>query len=178
MNTRSETTSIGQLCWEKEDEAWEMRNIQDQGLPVKQLRRVETLEALEEVVRWDGQGGYRPLRSEGNLVSGWFYQGKGENEFREVMEIIYPGLWGNAKAWNEGRLKFESWEEAMKKQTERIRNKVTEMGDLPGRVIEKNCKKRCLKTVVWAGEKPDEGDGKMPALCTGPCGMFWSCLEG
>ena len=178
MKGRDERGEMGQVCWDKEGEVWRVRHIQDRGLPNGQLRRVETLEALEEVVRWDGQGGYRPLRSEGNLVSGWFYQGKGENEFREVMEIICPGMWGNAEAWNEGRLKFQSWDEAMEKQTERIRNKVAEMGDLPGRVIEKNCKKRCLKTVVWAGEKPVEKKGRFPMVCTGPCGMFWSCLEG
>ena len=40
-----------------------------------------------------------------------------------------------------------------------------------------NCKKRCLKTVLWAGEKPVDRDAKMPMLCTGPCGMFWSCVE-
>jgi len=45
-------------------------------------------------------------------------------------------------------------------------------------VIEKNCRKRCLKVVVWAGEKAEEKEGEVPMICTGPCGMFWSCLEG
>lgn len=177
MKTVGETTSMGQVCWERESEIWRLRHVQDQGREVGKLRKVETLEALEEVVRWNGQGHYRPLRSEGNLVSGWFYQVKGKEGFREAVEIIYPGLWGNAEAWNEGRLKFQSWDEAMEKQTERIRNKVAEMGDLPASVIEKNCRKRCLKAVVWAGQKLEEKAGQIPMLCTGPCGMFWSCLE-
>jgi hypothetical protein len=93
------------------------------------------------------------------------------------MEVIYPGLWGSAEAWGNGRLKFQTWDEALAKQTERVRQKIIKAGDLPQRVIEENCKKRCLKTVLWAGEKPVDRDAKMPMLCTGPCGMFWSCVE-
>ena len=66
---------------------------------------------------------------------------------------------------------------ALAKQTERVRNKVSQNGDMPRRVIEENCKRRCLKTILWAGEKPVDRDAKMPMLCTGPCGMFWSCVE-
>jgi hypothetical protein len=132
---------------------------------------------LEEVVRWDGQGQYRPLRTEGNLAVGWRYSVSSEWELREALEVIYPGMWGNAEAWKNGKLKFQTWDDALTKQTERVRNKVSQRGDLPRRVIEKNCKKRCLKTVLWAGEKPENRDDKIPMLCTGTCGMFWSCLE-
>jgi hypothetical protein len=160
----------------KKGKGWEVRHIQDQEA-VGQLRGVATLDELEEVVRWDEQGKYRPLRSEGNLVSGWQYDAKSVSEFREAMEVIYPGLWGNAEAWRDERLKFQTWDEALAKQTERVRQKITKAGDLPQRVIEENCKRRCLKTVLWAGEKPVDRDAKMPMLCTGPCGMFWSCVE-
>jgi len=92
------------------------------------------------------------------------------------MEVIYPGLWGNAEAWREGGLKYDSWSVAVAKQTERVRKKAETVG-MPLKVIEKNCRKRCLKTVVWAGEKPMGKEGGVPMLCTGPCGLFWSCLE-
>jgi len=171
-----EAGEMGQVCWIKKGKGWVVRHIQDQDA-VGQLRSVGTLYKLEEVVRWDGQGKYRPLRSEGNLVSGWQYVAKSGTEFREVMEVIYPGMWGNAEAWKNGKLKFQAWDDALAKQTERVRNKVSRTGDMPRRVIEENCKKRCLKTVFWAGENHVERDGKMPMLCTGPCGMFWSCIE-
>ena len=168
---------MGQVCWKKKGEVWEVRHLQDQDVG-EQLRGVANLDELEEVVRWDGQGKYRPLRSEGNLVSGWQYHANSVREFREAMEVIYPGLWGNAEAWRDGRLKFQTWDEALAKQTDRVRNKVALAGDLPRRVIDGNCKKRCLKNVLWAGEKPVDREAKMPMLCTGPCGMFWSFLEG
>ena len=167
---------MGQVCWRRQGEVWEVRHLQDQDA-VGQLRGVATLDELEEVVRWDGQGKYRPLRSEGNLVSGWQYHANSVREFREAIEVIYPGLWGNAEAWRDGRLKFQTWDEALAKQTDRVRNKVALAGDLPRRVIDENCKKRCLKTVLWAVEKPVDREAKMPMLCTGPCGMFWSCVE-
>jgi hypothetical protein len=176
METRHEAGEMGQVCWKRKGKVWEVRHIQDREA-VGQLRSVTNLNELEEVVRWDEQGKYRPLRSEGNLVSGWQYDAKSVSEFREAMEVIYPGLWGNAEAWRDDRLKFQTWDEALAKQTERVRQKLTKAGDMPRRVIEENCKRRCLKTILWAGEKPVDRDAKMPMLCTGPCGMFWSCVE-
>ena len=177
METMYEAGEMGQVCWIKKGKGWEVRHIQDQDA-VGQLRSVGTLDELEEVVRWDERGKYRPLRSEGNLVSGWQYDAKSVTEFREVMEVIYPGMWGNAEAWKNGKLKFQTWDDALTKQTERVRNKVAKTGDMPRRVIEENCKKRCLKAVLWAGVQPIIEPGSAPLLCTGPCGMFWSCVEG
>ena len=111
---------MGQVCWKRKGEAWEVRHLKDQGVAVGQLRDVATLDELEEVVRWDERGNYRPLRSEGNLVSGWQYDARSLTEFREAMEVIYPGLWGNAQAWGDERLKFQTWDEALAKQTERV----------------------------------------------------------
>ena len=177
METMYEAGEMGQVCWIKNEKGWVVRHIQDQDA-VGELRRVATFHDLEEVVRWDGQGKYRPLRSEGNLVSGWQYDAKGVTEFREVMEVIYPGMWGNAEAWKNGKLKFQTWDDALAKQTERIRKKAAQAGDLPQRVIEENCKRRCLKAVLWAGDRPMNNAKVVPMLCTGMCGMFWSCLEG
>jgi len=176
METMYEAGEMGQVCWIKNEKGWVVRHIQDRDA-VGELRRVATFHDLEEVVRWDGQGKYRPLRSEGNLVPGWQYDAKSVSEFREAMEVIYPGLWGNAEAWRDERLKFQTWDEALAKQTERVRKRVAQAGDLPRRVIEEICKRRCLKTVLWAGERPMDGVKSVPMLCAGPCGMFWSCVE-
>ena len=176
MKTINESGKMGQICWKKNGEVWEVRHLQDQ-YAIGQLRSIATMNELEEVVRWDGRGKYRPLRSEGNLVSGWQYHANSVKEFREAMEVIYPGLWGNAEALGDGRLKFQTWEEALAEQTERVRNKVALAGNLPRTVIEENCKRRCLKTVFWAGDRPIDEVNTVPMICTSPCGMFWSCVE-
>ena len=64
METRDEAGEMGQVCWKRKGEVWEVRHLQDQGVAVGQLRDVATLDELEEVVRWDERGNYRPLRSE------------------------------------------------------------------------------------------------------------------
>ena len=168
---------MGQIRWRVAGSGFEVRHERDGDSAVDLLRKVETLMELEEVVRRDGDGKYRPLRGEMNLAQGWFYWAKSSEELREVLEVIYPGLWGNAEAWADGRLKFQTWDEALAKQTERVRNKAANIGDLPQKVIEENCKRRCSKTVLWAGERPMDGVKSVPMLCTGPCGMFWSCVE-
>ena len=178
MRKIEEAGRMGQICWKKMGKIWEVRHIQDQRAGVSQLRSLTNLDQLEEMVRWDGEGQYRPLRSEGNLVAGWHYQANSAGEFREVVEVIYPGLWGNAEAWKEGKLKYQTWEEALAHATERVRKKVMEAGDFPQRVIEENCKRRCLKSVFWAGEGPVAEVTTVPMVCTGPCGMFWSRVEG
>lgn len=175
---RDVANSMGQIVWHRAGDVWEVRHIQDRNLSSGGLRRLQDIHELEELVRRDAEGHYRPLRSEGNLVAGWIYRANGEIEFREAMEVIYPGLWGNAEAWWEGRLRWEAWDMLLAKQTERLRKKTLQAGPMPQRVVEQNCKRRCLKTVLWAGELPEEKKGEMPMLCTGPCGLFWSCLEG
>ena len=103
VNTINESGEMGQVFWRRQGEVWEVRHLQDQ-YAIGQLRSIATMNELEEVVRWDGEGKYRPLRSEGNLVSGWQYDAKSVMEFREVMEVIYPGMWGNAEAWENGKI--------------------------------------------------------------------------
>lgn len=169
---------MGQIVWEERDEIWNIRHIQDTGISPLELRKLEKLEELEEVVRWDSQGRYRPLRSGGNLVAGWVFWARGESKFREAIEVIYPGLWGNAEAWRKGKLKVDPWETALAQQTERVQKKTGLAADLPKSAIRSNCKQRCLKTVIWGGEKPEEKEGGVPMLCTGPCGVFWASLEG
>ena len=167
---------MGQIRWTRKGEGWEVRHFEDQDA-TGPLRGLTTLGELEELVRWDSHGIYRPLRTEGNLAAGWHYFARGGAELREVLEVIYPGMWGNAQAWKNGKLKFQTWEEALAKQTERVRNKAAKAGDLPRRVVEENCQKRCLKTVLWAGERGRDKTRANPMLCTGPCGVFWGCVE-
>lgn len=174
---KKQKKSMGQICWESRGKVWLIRHVQDAGIPLSRLRQLEKLEDLEEVVRWNRQGEYRPLRSGADLVSGWVFWAKGKTEFREAIEVIYPGIWGNAEAWGIGKLRVDRWEAALARQTERMRKKAMLAADLPERVIRENCKKRCMKSVIWGGERPEEIEGEVPMLCTGPCGMFWSHLE-
>lgn len=178
MNGKIETGSMGQICWSREGVMWQIRHCLDRGVEDLKLRSLVDMEELEALVRYDAKGRYRPLRSEGNLVTGWIYDAKGESAWREALEVIYPGLWGNAEAWGMGKLRVDPWEAALARQTERVRRKVEDRKEMPHRVVDEHCHRRCLKCVLWAGEQPEKSGGQTSMLCTGPCGMFWAALEG
>jgi hypothetical protein len=44
-----EAGRMGQICWKRMGEIWEVRHIQDQGLTVSQLKSLRTLDQLEEL---------------------------------------------------------------------------------------------------------------------------------
>ena len=152
---------------------FEVRHERDGNSPVDLLRKVETLMELEEVVRRDGEGRYRPLRGEMNLVQGWFYRAKSSEELREVLEVIYPGAVGNWEAEREGRLVQGDWKGAAKRQTGRVQ-KLIENGEESVQKAEKElCRVRCGKSPLWAGQKCRAEVGRIPLVCVEPCPIFW-----
>ena len=120
MRKMEEAEKMGQICWRRMGKVWDVRHIQDQGVAVGKLKNLGTLDELEEVVRWDGKGQYRPLRSEENLVPGWHYQTNSAEGFREAIEVIYPGALGNWSAQQNGKLRVIDWKGAVKKQTKSL----------------------------------------------------------
>ena len=152
---------------------FEVRHERDGDGSDDLLRRVEILMELEEVVRRDGEGRYRPLRGEMNLVQGWFYRAKSSEELREVLEVIYPGAVGNWEAEREGRLVQGDWKEAAKRQMGRVQ-KLIENGAKSVEIAERElCQARCGKGPLWAGKKCRAEAGRIPLVCVEPCPIFW-----
>ena len=88
MNPLSQSGCVGQIRWRVDGLGFEIRHERDGDGSVDLLRKVETLMELEEVVRRDGDGKYRPLRGEMNLVQGWFYWAESSEELREVLQYL------------------------------------------------------------------------------------------
>jgi len=152
---------------------FDLRHERDGDGSVDLLRKVETLTELEEVVRRDGEGKYRPLRGEMNLVQGWFYRAKSSEELREVLEVIYPGAVGNWEAEREGRLVQGDWKEAAKRQMGRVQ-KLIENGEKAVERAERElCQARCGKSPLWSGKKCRAEVGRIPLVCVEPCPIFW-----
>lgn len=177
MRKIEEAGRVGQIYWKKMGELWEIRHIQDQGVAVGQLKSLRTLDQLEELVRWDGQGRYRPLRSEENLVPGWHYQTNSAEGFREAIEVIYPGALGNWSAQQNGKLRVIDWKGAVKKQTESLQILIE--GEKIAVEETKNvlCLARCSKTPLWAGESIFGKAGTAPFICVEPCPVFFENVK-
>ena len=157
---------------------FEVRHERDGDGSVDLLRRVETLIELEEVVRRDVDGKYRPLRGEMNLVQGWFYRAKSSEELREVLEVIYPGAVGNWEAEREGRLVQEDWKWAAKRQTGRVQKLIENGEESVQKAEEELCRVRCGKSPLWAGKKCRAEVGRIPLVCVEPCPIFWDVAVG
>ena len=152
---------------------FEVRQERDGDGSVDLLRRVQTLMELEEVVRRDGEGRYRPLRGEMNLVQGWFYRAKDGDELREVLEVIYPGAVGNWEAEREGGLVQGDWKEAAKRQMGRVQKLIENGEQSVERAGKELCQGRCGKSPLWAGKKCSAEAGRIPLVCVEPCPIFW-----
>ncbi len=178
MNLLSQSGRIGQIWWRVDGLGFEIRHERDGDGSVDLLRKVETLMELEEVVRRDGDGQYRPLRGERNLVQGWFYWAKSSEELREVLEVIYPGAVGNWEAEREGRLVQGDWKGAAKRQMGRVQ-KLIENGEKSVERAEKElCQARCGKSPLWAGKTCRAEVGRIPLVCVEPCPIFWDVALG
>jgi hypothetical protein len=173
LNCDSKQEGIGQIAWRSDGRVYEIRHEKDMNVSEQKLREIKNLIELEELVRRNGEGNYRPLRGEKNLVQGWFYSAKSALELREVLEVIYPGAMGNWSAEQKGELRVLGWKEAAKKQTGRVQALI-EGGEKVVEVAEKElCLTRCGKTPLWAGESFVVKVGTVPFLCIEPCPLFW-----
>jgi hypothetical protein len=173
LNCDSKQEGIGQIAWRSDGRVYEIRHEKDMNVSEQKLREIKNLIELEELVRRNGEGNYRPLRGEKNLVQGWFYSAKSALELREVLEVIYPGAMGNWSAEQKGELRVLGWKEAAKKQTGRVQALI-EGGEKVVEVAEKElCLTRCGKTPLWAGESFVVKVGPVPFLCIEPCPLFW-----
>ena len=173
MNHNFKQEGIGQIGWRSDGRVYEIRHEEDGNVHVQKLREIKNLIELEELVRRNGGGKYRPLRGEKNLVRGWFYSAKSAAELREVLEVIYPGAMGNWSALQKGELRVLGWKKAAKKQTSRVQALI-EGGEKAVEATEKGlCLTRCGKTPLWAGESFVVKEGTVPFLCVEPCPLFW-----
>ncbi len=178
MSALSQWGLIGEICWRVEGVGFVVRHEKDGESLVDQLRKIESLTGLEEVVRWDGEGKYRPLRGEKNLAGGWFYGAKDREELREVLEVVYPGAVGNWEAEREGRLVQGDWKESAKRQMGRVQ-KLIENGEKSVQKAEEElCQGRCGKSPLWAGKKCRAEVGRIPLVCVEPCPIFWDVALG
>lgn len=173
MNRDSQQVGIGQIAWRSDGGVYEIRHEEDINVSAQKLREIKNLLELEELVRRNGEGNYRPLRGEKNLVQGWFYSAKSALELREVLEVIYPGAMGNWSAQQKGELRVLGWKEAAKKQTGRVQALIEGGGKAVEVAKKELCITRCGKTPLWAEKSVVAKVGKVPFLCVEPCPLFW-----
>ena len=171
---------------------YDVRHLEDAGVPIDELDRHEDPRDARDIVTFDPDGRYRPLKTAPSLRGGWVFSALDHREMYEVVETVYPATVANWHREREGRLDVDHWRETMGRQSG-IYGVVQTWDRGEGHehvnwVAEACCAdSQCLKRREWEYDNEtdldvDGGDGVFP--CREPCSLVvsaarkWTRLEG
>jgi len=159
---------------------------------------VETLDVhtdptdARQLVKRDGRGRYRPLKTAPTLPTGWAFVDLDGRALAETVEYVYPATIANWYLERQGELDVDHWHETMKRQSG-IYGVIQTWDRREGHehvewVAEACCDdSQCLKRREWEYDDEttldvDGGNGVFP--CREPCSLVvtaarkWTQLEG
>ena len=170
---------------------YDLRHADDAGVPVDDLTVHDDPLDARDLVTFDEQGRYRPLKTAPSLAGGWVFPDLGPRDLYETVETIYPATVANWHREREGELDVTHWRETMERQSG-IYGVVKTWDRGEGYehvnwVAEACCDdSQCLKRREWEYDDDtdldvDGGDGAFP--CREPCSVVvsaarkWTRLE-
>ncbi|MEZ3163707.1 DR2241 family protein [Halorubrum sp. RMP-47] len=170
---------------------YDVRHADDAGVPVDELNAYDDPLDARDLVTFDEQGRYRPLKTAPSLAGGWVFPDLGPRDLYETVETTYPATVANWHREREGELDVTHWRETMERQSG-IYGVVKTWDRGEGYehvnwVAEACCDdSQCLKRREWEYDDEtdldvDGGDGAFP--CREPCSVVvsaarkWTRLE-
>ncbi len=170
---------------------YDVRHVDDADAAVEELERYDDPLDARDVVTFDEDGRYRPLKTAPTLRRGWVFPDLDHRGVYETVETVYPATVANWHREREGRLDVDHWRETMERQSG-IYGVVKTWDRGEGHehvnwVAEACCAdSQCLKRREWEYDEEtdldvDGGDGVFP--CREPCSMVvsaarrWTRLE-
>ncbi|QLD91159.1 hypothetical protein HWV07_03405 [Natronomonas salina] len=191
------TESWGQLRIETRlgdhgERVYTVRHEDDADAAVEALEvHTDPLDA-RELVKYDDQGRYRPLKTAPSLPTGWAFVDLDGRGLGRTVDVVYPATIANWHLERQGDLDVSHWKPTMARQTG-IYGVIETWDRGEGhehveRVAEACCvDSQCLKRREWQYDEEtdlavDGGDGEFP--CREPCSLVvsaarqWTKLEG
>ncbi len=170
---------------------YDVRHVDDADAAVEELDRYDDPLDARDIVTFDEDGRYRPLKTAPTLRHGWVFPDLDHRAVYETVETVYPATVANWHREREGRLDVDHWRETMERQSG-IYGVVQTWDRGEGHehvnwVAEACCAdSQCLKRREWEYDEEtdldvDGGDGAFP--CREPCSMVvsaarrWTRLE-
>lgn len=155
---RGGPVSLGELVVrEVEPGRFVIRHWRDDETQRKLAVETEAIAALE-IVRYDDQGNYRPLKGAPNLRTGWELRLQSVPEVRQAIDYFYPSAFSTWLAFNRGEVTPVDLRQTLTRQTGmyRVTQKLTgaQAEELAGRFCHSHS--GCLRTILWTI------DGKIP----------------
>jgi sirohydrochlorin cobaltochelatase len=192
---RAGAIRLGELIVRQAEPAsYVIRHWQDDRPEQKLTIKTGSTAALE-IVRYDAERNYRPLKGAPNLRTGWELRLDSVAEVRQTIDYFYPGAFASWLAYNRGEVTPVDLRQTLARQTGmyRVTQKLTDSQaeELAGRF----CQSRsgCLRTILWTvdGKAPNrylpsskfdpeadqlaeqpEANVWIPFLCVEACNLF------
>lgn len=154
---------------------YDLRHVDDADVPAAELASHEDPAAANEIVRFDDDGRYRPLKTAPTLPTGWVFPDLDAAGLVRTVDNVYPATIANWYREREGELDVTHWRAAADRQTG-IYDLVDELsGRQVARLAASCCvDSQCRKRREWdeSAEHPldvPRGDGEFP--CREPCSL-------
>jgi len=144
---------------EVEPERYLIRHWKDDETQAKLAVETEANAALE-IVRYDEQGNYRPLKGAPNLRTGWELRLESVPEVRQAIDYFYPGAFSTWLAFSRGDATPVDLRQTLTRQTGmyRVTHKLTglQAEELAARFCQSHS--GCLRTIIWTidGKAPEK----------------------
>ena len=189
----SDSISIGQiLIQRKADNGFALCHRDDR--PSGKLRTFRKPEDAIEIVRYDDEGNYRPLKTAPNLRRGWLLELVDLGELRRALDHFYPGRLATLARWKSNRLTMTTLHDTLNRQSGmyRVAAKISaeQIDDLVGNFCKSNG--ACLRTILWkrdeigvppssmlppekfdpACDQTGRGEHAIPLLCPEACNLL------
>ena len=159
QSLRSGPINLGELVVrEVELGRYLIRHWKDDETQAKLAVETEAIAALE-IVRYDEQGNYRPLKGAPNLRTGWELRLESVPEVRQAIDYFYPGAFSTWLAFSRGEVTPVDLRQTLSRQTGmyRVTHKLTRLQaeELAARFCQSHS--GCLRTILWTiDDKPPE----------------------
>jgi hypothetical protein len=157
---RSGPINLGELVIrEVEPGRFLIRHWKDDEPQRKLSVEIGAIAALE-IVRYDEQGNYRPLKGAPNLRTGWELRLGSVPEVRQAIDYFYPGAFSTWLAFNRGEITPVDLRQTLTRQTGmyRVTQRLTglQAEELAGRFCQSDS--GCLRTILWTidGKAPEK----------------------
>ncbi|MEA5386095.1 DR2241 family protein [Haloarculaceae archaeon H-GB11] len=152
-----------------------LRHEADADEPLAPLTRYDDPLAARQLVKHDGDGRYRPLKTATNLPTGWVFDDLLPEAMLETVEYVYPATIANWYRERKGDLDVTHWRETAARQTG-IYGLVSDLDDeAVGWLAEACCvDSQCCKRREWDLDDESDldvprGEGAFP--CREPCSL-------
>ena len=143
---------IGEILLKKD---CSLRHHEDQFLLEEDLLHYETPQAAREIIRYDAQGKFRPLKTAPNLRRGWLLKLNNIEDVILALDFFYPMALHLYEAFLENKLSVTPLRETLDRQTGMYRITQLLKDEQAQELISKSCcsENGCLRQVLWSISK-------------------------